>query len=185
MKKLICVVLALLFVASTAFAETFSIRDGITWSSTPEEITALIGTEPEVAEADDYNLTRYYYLDVSVAGITGTFAVTYIDGQPITFMYFLDDVDENALADALSEKYTSAEASSEILNDHLNAMDVMMGRDDGYEYDDVYDYIFRWTAEENTDIFMVPEGSGSTIMILYFNMNALESQTPVYTTDGL
>ena len=184
MKKLICVVLALLLVCSCACAETFSIRNGITWASTVNDITQAVGKEPE--KDDLLACSRYFYGDVDTAGTTAVFMTYAVDEQPIVFVYGFFDADCAALADALSEKYASADASHEILLNRINSLYALIGEADATEEDlQACSYLGRWTASENTDIVLI--GEDGNAMVFYFNVNTLENQStaPVYTTDGL
>ena len=185
MKKLICAALVLLLVSSCALAESFSIRDGITWSTTLEELTLLFpDTEPE--ETDFSNLQQYFFSNVSVAGTTGDFMASYLGDRLLMVGYIFENADRSALSAALSEKYASAaDCTKESFLELVNTVNGLSGAEE-YDISSLDNYeISCWAAAENTAIYLLTV-DGDTI-IEYFNMNAIEelSAAPVYTTDGL
>ena len=62
-RKLICLVLCLLLLCGTAFADaSFSFRDGVTWSTTPAQMLAAEGVDDSGVNKHDGNGYTYYYI---------------------------------------------------------------------------------------------------------------------------
>lgn len=179
MKRLLSLILTLLLLPAVAFAEKadeFTLRDSITWSSTPEEVTEAVGKNPISQSADRYSLYTYYYL-VPFGKCTGTMQAVFSgkeNAQLVALSYMLTQspkgqTEDQAVADlkaALDMLYTPAECDLAVVTETFNLLYQAIG-EPALEESDFSGGSCKWTAFKDTDILLTKVNG--TWTIAYFN----------------
>lgn len=188
MKRSLSLILALLLLLPVAFAEKadeFTLRDSITWSSTPEEVEAIVG---DLSWSEEMNgglggLVQAYS-NVSFGNCSGEFQAIFVGdyNQLVSMGYELADFPENqtleqAVADlkaGLDAKYAPAEfelsALTELFSDYARLLS-----DDSPSFSeaDISGNFYRWTAFDGTEIYLT-DGIDDHWEIIYFNAPGIE-----------
>lgn len=187
MKRLLSLILTLLLLpAALAEPEEFTLRDGITWSSTPEEVDAIVG-DLSWAEEMSGGLGGLVqaYSNVSFGNCSGEFQAIFVGdyNQLVSMGYELADFPEDqtleqAVADlkaGLDAKYTPAEfelsALTELFSDYARLLS-----DDSPSFSeaDISGNFYRWTAFDGTEIYLT-DGIDDHWKIIYFNVPGIEA----------
>lgn len=186
MKKLSTYLLAFLLlfcVASFAHAEeaapeqSFTLRDGITWSSSLEDVIAALPDEDVDVEedCDDYliGISAGLYADnVPVSTTDAEFVCLFYKEQPLMIYYGFDDQQENfaLIKDALTLKYGEPTTS----NDNKAATRELFISILGQEYSsqiEINDYCC-WFYGDDTRIFIAKDSS--SFIVGYENLALIE-----------
>lgn len=186
MKKLSTYLLAFLLlfcVASFAHAEeaapeqSFTLRDGITWSSSLEDVIAALPDEDVDVEedCDDYliGISAGLYADnVPVSTTDAEFVCLFYKEQPLMIYYGFDDPQENfaLIKDALTLKYGEPTTS----NDNKAATRELFISILGQEYSsqiEINDYCC-WSYGDDTRIYIAKDGLG--FIVGYENLPLIE-----------
>ena len=178
MKRSLSLILALLLLLPVAFAEKtdeFTLRDSITWSSTPEEVTEAVGKKPISQSAD--RCSYYSYFLVPFGKCSGTMQAVFSgkeNAQLVALCYMLTQpprkqTEDQAVADlkaALDMLYTPAECDLAVVTDTFNLLCQAIG-EPVLEESDFSGGSCKWTAFEDTDILLTKVNG--TWTIVYFN----------------
>lgn len=178
MKRSLSLILTLLLLLPVAFAEKndeFTLRDGITWSSTPEEVTEAVGKKP-ISLSDD-RCSIYSYFFVPFGKCSGTMKAVFSgkeNAQLVALCYILtqspkEQTEDQAVADlkaALDMLYTPAECDLAVVTEAFNLLYQAIG-EPVWEESDFSGGSCKWTAFEDTDIFLTKVNG--TWTIAYFN----------------
>ena len=185
MKKLLAafLILMLLIPAAIAEPEEFRLRDGITWSSTPDEVEAIVGEVSFSGEAGDCLVQ--VYSNIPFGNCSGDFHAWFVGhyNQLILMTYDLvdfpaDQTLEEAAADlkaGLDSKYTPITYEPSTLVKLLNGYSRLRRLDEDHIYseDELPREFSRWIAPDGTEIYMGYIGE-SYWQILYFNISGIE-----------
>lgn len=150
-------------------AETFVLRGGFIWRTTPEELLILM----DGYEYDEGLYGNYIFDAVPVAGYQGTMDVVYSGNVPIGLSYHIANGDVEKLTSALDAKYTPAEADEAELIALAQKIDRMTSEEET-DYSGIFGtYLKHWIGPENTQIYLY-QVEGNT-MLVYINASALEN----------
>ena len=186
MKRLLSLILTLLLLpAALAEPEEFTLRDGITWSSTPEEVEAIVG---DLSWSEEMNgglggLVQAYS-NIPFGNCSGEFQALFVGdyNQLVSMGYELSDFPEdqtleqavNDLKAGLDAKYTPVEfdlpALTELFSDYARLLS-----DDSPSFSeaDISGNFYRWTAFDGTEIYLT-DGIDDHWEIIYFNVPGIE-----------
>ena len=187
MKRLLSLILTLLLLpAALAEPEEFTLRDGITWPSTQEEVEAIVG---DISWSEEMSgglggLVQAYS-NVSFGNCSGEFQAIFVGdyNQLVSMGYELADFPEDqtleqAVADlkaGLDAKYTPVEfevsALTELFSDYARLLS-----DDSPSFSeaDISGDFYRWTAFDGTEIYLT-DGIDDHWEITYFNVPGIEA----------
>lgn len=187
MKKLSTYLLAFLLlfcVASFAHAEeaaseqSFTLRDGITWSSSPEDVIAAMPDADVVHEEDDLidyliGISDYLYADnMPVSTIDASFACLFYKEQPLMIYYGFDDPQENfaLIKDALTLKYGEPTTSEENKAATRELFISILGQECFSQI--VFNDYCCWSYGDDTRIYIARDNSG--FIVGYENLPLIE-----------
>ena len=190
MKKLICLILTLLFLCPTAFAEVpaeetpeFTFRNGIRWGMTPEQVRAAEGRE-----ADDFYPTRdsvdiLEFYDVPVSRFTSDLVYIFVNDTLYGACYCGFDTDYisascHYLNGALSSVYGNpVPVEPDVINQFM--IDISDGNNTGNFGDSL-----EWHAADDTKIWLTFYGDYD-IYIFYVSPEFDASLIGTYDITGL
>lgn len=189
MKRSLSLILTLLLLLPVAFAEKndeFTLRDGITWSSTPEEVEAIVGdlSWSEKMSGGLGGLVQAYS-NIPFGNCSGEFQALFVGDyhQLISMGYELADFPEDqtleqAVADlkaGLDAKYTPVEFDLPALTELFSAYARLLTDDSpSFSEADISGNFYRWTAFDGTEIYLT-DGVDDHWQIIYFNVPGIEA----------
>ena len=189
MKRSLSLILALLLLLPVAFAEKtdeFTLRDSITWSSTPEEVEAIVG---DLSWSEEMNgglggLVQAYS-NIPFGNCSGEFQALFVGDyhQLISMGYELADFPEdqtleqavNDLKAGLDAKYTPVEFDLPALTELFSDFARLLADDSpSFSEADISGNFYRWTAFDGTEIYLT-DGVDDHWQIIYFNVPGIEA----------
>lgn len=186
MKRLLSLILTLLLLpAALAEPEEFTLRDGITWSSTPEEVEAIVG---DLSWSEEMNgglggLVQAYS-NIPFGNCSGEFQALFVGdyNQLVSMGYELADFPENQtleqavddLKAGLDAKYTPAEFELSALTELFSDYARLLSNDSpSFSEADISGNFYRWTAFDGTEIYLTGVIDDHW-EIIYFNVPGIE-----------
>ena len=188
MKRSLSLILTLLLLLPVALAEPeeFTLRDGVTWSSTPEEVEAVVGdlSWSEKMSGGLGGLVQAYS-NVSFGNCSCEFQAIFVGdyNQLVSMGYELADFPENqtleqAVADlkaGLDAKYAPVEFDLPALTELFSAYARLLTDDSpSFSEADISGNFYRWTAFDGTEIYLT-DGVDDRWQIIYFNVPGIEA----------
>lgn len=188
MKRSLSLILTLLLLLPVALAEPeeFTLRDGITWSSTPEEVEAVVG-DLSWSEKMSGGLGGFVqaYSNIPFGNCSGEFQALFVGDyhQLISMGYELADFPEdqtleqavNDLKAGLDAKYTPVEFDLPALTELFSDFARLLSDDSpSFSEADISGNFYRWTAFDGTEIYLT-DGVDDRWQIIYFNVPGIEA----------
>ena len=172
-----------------AVEETFSLRDGITWGQSLEQVLALEGSPACERLTDQFRYREGVEVcaidGVAVAGVTGELMLILDNDSLVVCGYALSaqDVPMDALVAALESKYGPAQPMD--LRTMNAALAALYGGDPAGTYSSATSGS-EWTLPDGTYITLAEYSSGILELVYYDAPTLLaEPVAPAITTDGL
>lgn len=172
----------LLLPVALAEPEEFRLRDGITWSSTPEEVEEVVGKNPQLEETSDCLIQ--VYSNISFGNCSGDFRAYFVGhyNQLISMGYELEEFPANQtleqavddLKAGLNTKYTPAEFELSALVDLLNGYVRLLGGDRIFSEENLPAERFHWVASDGTEIYLLGSYENNSWELAYFNVSGIE-----------
>lgn len=181
MKKIISLMCVLILLASSAAAYAegtqFTLRSGLAWGMSPDEVAAIEGDDAGWQEKEN-GLAMLGYDDVRVSRYTADFGAVFANGKLFFCLYFLDwdDRTMDYLSNALASKYGESQAVNvSVINafmDCIDSGDYIADLTDGQEWivGDTTVWLYTYTDQ---------------IMISYYLTDFDWSEIGLYDTFGL
>ncbi len=188
MKRSLSLILALLLLLPVALAEPeeFTLRDGVTWSSTPAEVEAVVG-DLSWSEKMNGGLGGFVqaYSNIPFGNCSGEFQALFVGDyhQLISMGYELADFPEdqtleqavNDLKAGLDAKYTPVEFDLPALTELFSDFARLLSDDSpSFSEADISGNFYRWTAFDGTEIYLT-DGVDDRWQIIYFNVPGIEA----------
>ncbi|MBR1820272.1 MAG: hypothetical protein IJ769_01475 [Clostridia bacterium] len=154
MKRMIALLLALLLCgAALAEGEAFSLREGVAWGMTPDEVLAIEKPVKYEVESRAAGAQVLEIEDLRLAGAEYDLDYWFVNGALVAMEYEFEaeDIAPNVISDALDANFGGREAGNS--GRFAELMSTLTGRDFALTADlRAEDFFFDWTGEDGSYI---------------------------------